>query len=313
MSNIIDIADLDVVYLSYDEPQKEEFWVKIKNMVPWAVRVDGVEGSDAAHKAAADASETERFVLIDGDNLPDPEFFNLQLEMKNPDYEKATFRWRARNHINGLMYGNGGLSCWTKEFIHNMQTHEASDGSADTCVEFCFDPFYWPMHDCYSTTYPNGSAFHAWRAGFREGVKMTLDRGRKPSDLEFKESVHKRNMDHLTIWHNVGMDVEYGIYAILGARMGTFRTMLTDWDYTEVQWFNNLKQIWDEEVKTFPEDKLPMFASSLGQELSARLDLPMMNMDAVQSSFFKHHYMSGWHNMGATVREIDVIRSQEGW
>ena len=31
---IIDIADLDIVYLSYDEPQKEEFWVKIKNMVP---------------------------------------------------------------------------------------------------------------------------------------------------------------------------------------------------------------------------------------------------------------------------------------
>ena len=56
-----------------------------------------------------------------------------------------------------------------------------------------------------------------------------------------------------------------------------------------------------------------MFATSLGQELSARLDLPMMNMDAVQSSFFKHHYMSGWYNMGATVREIDVIRSQEGW
>jgi len=120
-------------------------------------------------------------------------------------------------------------------------------------------------------------------------------------------------MDHLTIWHNVGMDVEYGIYAILGARMGTFRTMLTDWDYTEVQWFNNLKQIWDEEVKTFPEDKLPMFATSLGQELSARLDLPMMNMDVVQSSFFKHHYMSGWYNMGATVREIDVIRKAEGW
>ena len=38
MSELIDIADLDVVYLSYDEPQKEEFWVKIQNIVPWAVR-----------------------------------------------------------------------------------------------------------------------------------------------------------------------------------------------------------------------------------------------------------------------------------
>jgi hypothetical protein len=34
----IDVADLDCVYLSYDEPEKEEFWVQIKNMVPWATR-----------------------------------------------------------------------------------------------------------------------------------------------------------------------------------------------------------------------------------------------------------------------------------
>jgi hypothetical protein len=77
----IDIADLDCVYLSYDEPNKEETWVKIKNMVPWAIRVDGVHGSDAAHKAAAEASTTERFVLIDGDNIPSPEFFNLTLTL----------------------------------------------------------------------------------------------------------------------------------------------------------------------------------------------------------------------------------------
>jgi hypothetical protein len=103
----IDIADLDCIYLSYDEPQKEEFWVKIRNMVPWAKQVDGVKGSDAAHKAAAAASVTERFILIDGDNLPDEKFFNLTLELPDDQYESAVFRWRARNHVNGLMYGNG--------------------------------------------------------------------------------------------------------------------------------------------------------------------------------------------------------------
>ena len=76
-NDIIDVADLDCIYLSYDEPQKEEFWIKIKNMVPWAKRVDGVKGSDAAHKAAAVASDTERFILIDGDNMPDEKFFNM--------------------------------------------------------------------------------------------------------------------------------------------------------------------------------------------------------------------------------------------
>ena len=206
----IDIADLDCIYLSYDEPQKEEFWIQIQNMVPWAKRVDGVKGSDAAHKAAAEASDTDRFILIDGDNMPVPEFFNLTLDFPDPNYEKAVFRWRARNSINGLLYGNGGLSSWTKDFVFNMQTHENSPGDDATDVEFCFDPLYWPMHDCYSTTHPNGSAYHAWRAGFREGVKMCLDRGRKPSVTEFQKRVHARNLNNLTIWHNVGRDAEYG-------------------------------------------------------------------------------------------------------
>ena len=84
-SDIIDIADLDCIYLSYDEPQKEEFWLKIKNMVPWAKRVDNIKGSDAAHKAAAIASDTERFILIDGDNMPEENFFNLQLDFTDKD------------------------------------------------------------------------------------------------------------------------------------------------------------------------------------------------------------------------------------
>ena len=94
--DIVDVADLDVIFLTYDEPKKEEFWIKLQNIVPWAKRVDGVEGSDAAHKAAGEASDTDRFVLIDGDNLPDPDFFNVQLELddKNKD---CVFRWRARN------------------------------------------------------------------------------------------------------------------------------------------------------------------------------------------------------------------------
>jgi hypothetical protein len=305
----IDIADLDVVYLSYDEPQKEEFWVKIRNMVPWAVRVDGIKGSDAAHKAAAAASTTERFVLIDGDNLPDPEFFNQTLEFPNEQYEQAVFRWRARNHINGLMYGNGGISSWTRTFVNNMRTHENTDGRAETEVEFCFDPLYWAMHDCYSTTYPNGDAFHAWRAGFREGVKMCLNKGVKPSLEEFKTSVHRRNLDNLTIWHNIGTDVEHGEWAIAGSRQGTYMTMLTNWDYRLVQNFDALSELW----KTVRDSEPRILSNRLGVDLGTQLDLPVSVFEAEQSRFFKQHYRSNWSNQHVMVREIDVIRQQEGW
>ena len=304
----IDIADLDCIYLTYDEPQREEFWVKIKNMVPWAKRVDGVKGSDAAHKAAAAASDTDRFILIDGDNLPDPSFFNQTLVLPTEEYENAVFRWRARNNINGLMYGNGGLSSWTKEFVMNMQTHEATDGRTETQVEFCFDPLYWPMYDCYSKTYPNGSPFQAWRAGFREGVKMCLQRGRKPTIDEFKNQV-LRNLDNLTIWHNVGTDVEHGEWAIAGARQGTYMTMLTNWDHTQVQNFDALAELWE----TVKDSQPRILANQLGPELGTQLDLPMAILESEQSAFFKHHYRSNWHNQGIMVREIDVIRKQEGW
>jgi len=305
----VDVADLDCIYLSYDEPQKEEFWVKIKNMVPWAKRVDGITGSDAAHKAAAEASDTERFVLIDGDNLPDPEFFNCTLDLSGPDYEKAVLRWRARNHVNGLRYGNGGLSSWTREFVRDMRTHEASDGRVETEVEFCFDPLYWPMHDCYSTTYPNGDAFHAWRAGFREGVKMCLDRGRRPTVEQFRDRVVKRNLEYLTIWHNVGQDVDHGIWAIAGARQGTYMTMLTNWDHKQVQQFDMLAKLWLTVEETDPR----ILANRLGPELGAQLNLPMSMLEPEQSAFFKRHYHGNWHNQGIMVREIDVIRQQEGW
>ncbi len=295
--HIIDIADLDCIYLTYDEPKKEEFWIKIQNMVPWAKRVDGVKGSDAAHKAAADASDTDRFVLIDGDNIPDPEFFNLQLSL-GPNNSDCVFRWRSRNAINGLMYGNGGMSCWTKNFVYNMRTHENSDGTAENDVEFCFYPNYWAMNDCYSTTYPNATPFQAWRAGFREGVKMCLDRGSKPTVEEFERRVNNRNYDHLCVWQTVGADVDNGFWAIYGARLGTFMIMIEGWDYRQVQNFDTLARLW----QSFENDG-PDQCNSVGEILRKRLGLPIVDMDPDASRFFKHHYKTQFKNQGPMVRE----------
>lgn len=313
--DIVDVADLDCIYLSYDEPQKEEFWLKIKNMVPWAKRVDGVKGSDAAHKAAGEASDTERFILIDGDNMPDEEFFNIQLDFtgKDPKYKLAQFRWKAVNAINGLRYGNGGMSSWTKTYVANMKTHEAqTEGDVTRIADFCLDSadnLYWAMYDSYSTTYPNYTPFQAWRAGFREGVKMCLNRGTVPSVEEFKETVASRNLNNLTIWHNVGADVDNGEWAIYGARLGTYMTLLTDWNAHNVQWFDNYVEMWEEH-----KDKNPFLeGEDIGTKLNEKLGLPMCVLDKEQSKFFKRHYSANFHNKGPLITEMEVIRQIEGW
>lgn len=314
-NDIIDVADLDCIYLSYDEPQKEEFWLKIKNMVPWAKRVDGVKGSDAAHKAAGEASDTERFILIDGDNMPEESFFNIQLDFTSKDetFKQAQFRWKAVNSINGLRYGNGGMSSWTKTYVREMKTHEhQTEGDVSRIADFCLDSkdnLYWAMHDCYSTTYPNMTPFQAWRAGFREGVKMCLNRGLVPTVDEFKETVASRNLNNLTVWHNVGADVENGMWAIYGARLGTYLTLLTDWNAHDVQWFDNYNELWEQYGNMGPTHQ----AEDIGKILQDKLGLPICTLDEEQSKFFKRHYAANFHNKGPLVTEMEVIRQIEGW
>lgn len=138
---------------------------------------------------------------------------------------------------------------------------------------------------------------------------MCLNAGSRPTVSEFRDRVHKRNLDHLTVWHNVGDDVEHGIWAIMGARMGTYMTMLTDWDYREVQSFDALDKIWEIERHVDPYEATDTYSKSLNDQL----DLPMNQLDKKQSEFFKYHYRSNWHNQGVMIREIDIIRKQEGW
>ena len=304
MSDRIDLTEFDCVYLTYDEPKADEFWAQIQSNIPWAKRVHGVKGSDAAHKAAAQASDTERFVLIDGDNIPDWEFFNQQLVITDANRE-AVFRWRARNAINGLCYGNGGLSSWTRTFVMNMRTHEASDGRAETEVEFCYDPLYWAMHDVWSTTYPDQSPYHAWRAGFREGVKLCLDQGKRLDPAEFERN-WIGNRHNLAIWCSIGADINNGIFAMTGARMGAYAVMFDDgWDHTAVQDFDRLRAIYDrEEVeKTFTTH----FAEA-GTALRNRLGLDIVDASIAESKFFKK-YQRVYQNVDIMLRENDYSRA----
>ena len=289
--NMIDIAELDVIFLSYKEPNKEHNWFDLKAKCPWAKRVDGVEGSDAAHKAAGEASTTERFILVDGDNIVDPALFDQQIDLTNHS-DNVAIRWRGLNNINGLMYGNGGVSCWTRTFVKNMQTHENTDGSDQSQVEFCYEEGYLARPECYSTTVINTTEQQAWQAGFREGVKMSLDRGVRKTPAQFTQSIHKQNLVCLFTWMSVGADGKNGLWAMFGACEGCHMTMLDDaWDYTQVRDFQYLDDLWNN--SWFPKWKddanfdLEGTIDNWIQSLNYSLGISAARLDAEQSRFFK--------------------------
>ena len=282
---IVDIAELDVIFLSYKEPNKEHNWLDLKSKCPWAKRVDGVEGSDAAHKAAGEASSTERFILVDGDNIVDPSLFDQQIDLTNHKPNIA-IRWRGYNNINGLKYGNGGVSCWTKTFVRNMKTHENTDGSDQSLVEFCYEDGYLPFQDVYSTTVINHTEQQAWQAGFREGVKMSLDRGTKKPPSEFLSSIHKQNLHCLLTWMGIGADVKNGLWAMYGACEGCYKTMVEEWDYVNVRDFAYLDKYWQD--KKTSSNELENKIDEYHRELNFTLGISAARLEDSQSKFFKY-------------------------
>ena len=283
------IAELDIIFLSYDEPNAEKNYADLLTKVPWAKRVHGVEGSDAAHKACAELAETDRFITVDGDNTIRQDFIDQVLDFdEHTDLENSVISWCGKNTINGLMYGNGGLKCWPKEYVLNMRTHENADpNNPHAQVDFCWDINYIQQNSCYSDVHNNETPQQAWRAGFREGVKLALDRGVRISKEEFIVG-HAKNLNMLYIWMMVGADISNGYWAIAGAREGLVMTMLTDWDYTNVRDFQYLNELFAGREE-MPDDVLHSEIFNSGNQLINELEIPIATqpLNEEQSAFFK--------------------------
>jgi hypothetical protein len=273
------IVEFDIVFLSYDEPNADVHYADLLTKAPWAKRVHGVKGSDAAHKAAANLSDTEWFITVDADNIVHTEFFDLDLDMSDPKIQ--VYGWCGRNSVNGLRYGNGGLKIWKKEFVLNMRTHEASDSDRGQ-VDFCWEEGYRNFPRVYSDSIITGSPFQAWRAGFREGVKMTLLDGVRVPPQEIKERIWWHNIHRLRMWSTVGAHEENGLYAILGARMGTWMTNCTDWNYIDVRDFEILRDMYDQNID---HNNVEHDIIELGEKIKINLGLDWPDFTPQQSKY----------------------------
>lgn len=281
----INISNYDVIFLSYDEPNADANWATLLAKIPNAQRVHGVKGSDSAHKAAAKLAKTDRVIVIDADNVIEDNFLDQVVEVDSSvDLNQTVLSWSSRNIINGLQYGNGGIKCWPRQLMLDMRTHEnAEPNNIKTQVDFCWHINYIGIDQCYSTIHNNATPQQAWRAGFREGVKMSLDRGSKVKKLS---QLWHGNLRRLGIWMMVGVDVPNGVWSILGAREGCYLTNFTDWDHTNVRDFEYLNNYWTDNASVFTVADALNRINHLGYLMREQLDI-IHPYDDKQSKFFK--------------------------
>jgi hypothetical protein len=304
------VRDLDVVFLSYDEPRAEAFWQDLKAKCPWACRVHGVRGFDRAHKEAAHQAGGDHFVTIDADCIVDPGFFEITIDDALLT-GRTIVSWPGRNHVNGLVYGAGSIKCWPRAYVLAMRSHENADPE-ERSVDFAYTD--WSRTDVpqlidalvpFGTVFGNGSPLQAFRSGFRAGVRLGLADGRRSLRYGQTEDFVPVVLQWLLVWLSVGADVDNGIWCIYGARLGCTRVSFEDWDYTAINDFDWFDRYWGEEIA-------PQFAggdrvcpwtgyrwndcavveacAALGAELRNRASLAAVDLDAAQSAFLKSIY-----------------------
>lgn len=291
----IHLKDYDVVYISYDEPNADENWAELLKWVPDAKRVHGVKGIAHAHMAASKVSSTEKTITIDGDNRLYKDLLSHSFEMNDTYYNNDTLiNWPSKNIINGLCYGNGGIKLWPTHVLANRTTNELAPSGTAQHTDYCLGlSSQMTFHNSFSHTVINGGSLQAWRAGFREGVKLCLNRGKRDN----LDNVWQGGIEKLLLWMTVGADVENGIWAILGARQGCYYACFTDNSLDILSDYMKLNDYFENKNNYMSTEELNSRCLHLGGIISSVLDIsePFTQMQSKLVKKLQNNTEHGYH------------------
>lgn len=264
----------DFFFMTYDEPEADANFAKLKELIPHAKRVDGVEGIARAWVTAAQRAETTHFYTMDGDSRLLPGF-NLELEDFRGTEDKRVHVFRARNRVNGLVYGYGSIHCFHTEHVRNFKNLDVVDFTLSVATEgFRIQPAL-VSETCFNT-----SPYISFKSGFREASKLA-----SATNAYAGSQVQPNSWGRLKVWTSLGRDEEYGDWVILGARLGA----LHGFHYKESpeklalisdhQWFRELFNT----VSSNPLE--PQLKEAANKLKEFDLDCPEVNSE--MSTYFK--------------------------
>jgi hypothetical protein len=288
--NLIDLSRADVVFISYDEPEADANFADLREKLPRARRVHGVKGFDAAHRRAAEGASDWVFT-IDGDNrITDPAFFDGFLDVAPRDLGQV-FSFSARNGLNGLSYGNGGVKLWPRVLLQELRSHEGA-ARREAQLDFWTVPFFL-IHRELSEVRMAATPAQAFRSGYREGVKLCVIRAQAPAeafpDLSLPEAFARHlgstNLDRLRVWCSIGADQPNGDWAIFGARLGAVRTALEGAPPQIIADYADFARFWEgiASEAADPSHRLA-WSEALAARLSEAIGLALPNLDAEASA-----------------------------
>lgn len=188
------VDPMDIVFLSYDEPNAEQQYNKLKEKYPRAKWCKGVSLRSLAYITAASMSTTDYFFFVTPkQEILDTFDFSFQPDrLKNPCH----YIFGARNPVNGLEYGHGAVLLYNKALV--MQT-------ARPGLDFTLSSPHEYVNILSCVNAFNRNPMMSWRTTFREVLKL----------LQMKPTVESRH--RLKKWTELG-EGDYSEYVFLGAK-----------------------------------------------------------------------------------------------
>ena len=208
---------MDIVFISYDEPDAEQNWQILSDRFPRAYRVHGVKGMETALETAADVAQTPwYFAVFAKTRLHETFDFSFV-----PDYmqQPKHYIFDCLNQSNQLQYGHMGVVMYNCNGVRT--SNQQKNFGLDYTLSFLHESI--PILSCYGefATTP----YHAWRTAFRESAKLSYFENITPS----VEGSYR-----LKIWSTVAQG-QHKEWVLKGAADGIKFFNLTNGDLTQLK------------------------------------------------------------------------------
>ena len=159
------VKPMDIIFLSYDEPNAEEKFVALKQKYPRAKHCKGVQGRSLAYITAASMSDTGYFYFVTPkmDILDDFTFDFQPNRLKNPCH----YIFNSINPVNKLRYGHGAVLLYNKKLCFDTVKNRKVG------IDFTLSAPHTVVPEMYSNVNNfNQNPIMSWRTAFREVVKL---------------------------------------------------------------------------------------------------------------------------------------------
>ena len=196
-------TNMQPVYFLYnDELNAEENWDQLKKIAPGAQSFKATGSIFDSHRAIAAQADSDKFYVVDGDCWVLDRFkFEQNIDLQ----PKSVAVFRAKNPINGLVYGHGGIKLFSRDCFsaERLDQPDMTTSLADSYIK---------VNVLASEHRFNYTPYSTWRTAFRESVKLSSGINKNNNDQE--------SQDRLTMWCEAGQEAKYGYFSVVGARQG---------------------------------------------------------------------------------------------